>query len=76
MILEQDEKGMERKMTAGDGKLILSDYISSSAVETDARVPLFHLEEGQPPLETGLITVHIKWTPDPVPDEYEPPLFD
>lgn len=75
MVLFVDEEGVERKSTLGDGVLPLSEFVSWSGSRTDLRVPMFLAEEDAEPLESAVLNLTVEWTPENIPDEYEPPEF-
>ena len=62
-------------MNFGEAKIVLSDYISASGIDTPIRLPLFIPDDFNQPYETGLLTAQLVWTPDPIPDDYESPNF-
>lgn len=75
MVTYQDDDGMENKMSLGDGVLPLSEFISWSGSKTDFEVPLFLTTEEEGSIESAVINLVVEWTPENIPDDYEPPEF-
>lgn len=75
MVTYADEEGKENKMTLGDGVLPLAEFISWSGSKTDLEVPLFLTTEDAGSIESAVIGLVVEWTPESIPDEYEPPEF-
>lgn len=75
MVSYQDEYGKENKLSLGDGELQLSEYISWAGSKTDVQVPLLLTTEDEGSVESALINLVLEWTPENIPDDYEPPEF-
>lgn len=75
MVIFLDETGSEKKSTLGDGVLLLSEFVSWSGSRTDLRVPMFLTGEDSETLQSAVLNITVEWTPESIPDEYEPPEF-
>lgn len=75
MVKFLDEEGIEKKSTLGDGVLPLSEFVSWAGSRTDLRVPLFVDDDNGNPVETAILSTTVEWTPESIPDDYEPPQF-